>query len=201
MKTSAPIIDGKRRCSRCRETKPIEQFHVDKTNRSGFRGTCRVCMREVSNRSRDRGPLTREERFLEKVEPEPNTGCWLWTSIVGNNGYGLFHNGEKIVIAHRWSYENFRGPIPGGLEIDHICRVRCCVNPQHLRALTRYENIMRATTNPIVAHANKTHCLRGHELSGDNLYYRPSNGQRVCKACRKIHAKAAKTRSREQRSA
>lgn len=84
-----------------------------------------------------------EQRFWDKIFPEPNSGCWLWTASVNDEGYGRFFANGKTFLAHRWSYEWFCEPIPIGLVIDHLCRVRCCANPNHLEVVTYHENYMR----------------------------------------------------------
>jgi HNH endonuclease len=81
-------------------------------------------------------------RFWELVSPEPTSGCWLWTGKTWN-GYGKFIVGGRTMAAHRYAYELFSGPIPDGLELDHVCRVRSCVNPAHLEACTHRENTNR----------------------------------------------------------
>jgi len=87
---------------------------------------------------------TQEERFLEKVIPEPNSGCWIWLGTVQKNGYARTAFGSRNSgLAHKWSYLNFVGAVPAGLELDHRCRVRCCVNPKHLEAITHLENMRR----------------------------------------------------------
>ncbi len=89
---------------------------------------------------------TREERFWAKVDRSGPGGCWLWTAST-REGYGYFGLGrrdEGMVDAHRFAYELLVGPIPAGLEIDHLCRVRRCVNPPHLEAVTSAENKRRA---------------------------------------------------------
>lgn len=86
-------------------------------------------------------PLTRAERFWSKVEK--TDGCWLWTSTTNENGYGRFSIKRRFVSAHRLAYEMTVGPIPDGLTIDHLCRVRSCVRPEHLEAVTLQENCLR----------------------------------------------------------
>jgi len=84
--------------------------------------------------------------FLSKISPEPNSGCWLWTGCCEEKGYATIYkdNWKGHRPAHRFSYETFVGPIPHGLHIDHKCRVRCCVNPDHLEPVTVAENNRRS---------------------------------------------------------
>ena len=84
-------------------------------------------------------------RFHAKVEPEPNTGCWLWIGARLRDGYGELFVNRVVRRAHLVAYTLYRGPIPIGLEADHTCRVRSCVNPWHLEFVTHVENIRRAT--------------------------------------------------------
>src|SRR3990167_10136851 len=83
------------------------------------------------------------ERFLERIVPEPNTGCWLWTGGLGSHGYAQFWFNNQQGLGHRWSYKYFRGPLLPGYTIDHLCRVRSCVNPHHLEQVTYQTNILR----------------------------------------------------------
>ena len=114
--------------------------------------------------------------------PEPNSGCWIWTGTRNSYGYGQISKKKGGALAHRWSYEHFIGPIPDGLQIDHLCRTRSCVNPQHLEPVTAKVNILRGT-GLAAANALKTHCAQGHQLIADNVSMLPS--QRECKLCRK----------------
>lgn len=142
-----------------------------------------------------RWPLTVEQRFWEKISPEPNSGCWLWTGASRFDGYGHFEVNGKATAAHRWSYERYVAPIPDGLVIDHKCRVPCCVNPEHLRAVTEHFNIVMVGTSRSASNARKTHCIRGHELSGANVRwgtYRATKHRR-CRACEKDRQQLAKT--------
>jgi hypothetical protein len=91
-----------------------------------------------------------EERFWAKVEK--TDGCWLWTGAISGKsgtasaarGYGYFGvTSKKIVRAHRWAYETLVGPIPEGMELDHLCHITTCVNPNHLEAVTHLENVRR----------------------------------------------------------
>lgn len=139
--------------------------------------------------------MTKEERFLSKIVKVPR-GCWLWVGKKSWNGYGQFAIGhQRQVYAHRWSYAKFRGPIPEKHDIDHLCRCRLCVNPAHLEAVTRRENLLRGDT--ITArHAAKTHCPQGHEYSDSNTYR--FRGLRYCRICRSAHQKASVARIKER---
>lgn len=119
------------------------------------------------------------ERIADKIVPEPNSGCWLWTGSGNGKGYGQVHWSGGNYRAHRLVYEMLRGPIPEGSHIDHLCRVRCCVNPDHLEPVTHQENVRRGSRTTM------THCLRGHPLSGRNVHIRP-NGNRQCLECRRV---------------
>lgn len=131
-----------------------------------------------------RGPLL--ARFMAKVSPEPNSGCWLWVGAHSRRlGYGTIRGGCSLV-AHRVAWELFRGPIPGGLEPDHLCRNSACVNPGHLELVTHRENTRRSNS-PMGLNARKTHCLRGHPLFGPNLY--EQGGRRQCRECIRIRAR------------
>lgn len=120
-----------------------------------------------------------KEPLADKYRVNETTGCWEWERAKVQ-GYGYYRppDGPVNVRAHRYMYELLVGPIPEGLTLDHLCRVRSCVNPAHLEPVTSGENTRRAT-------AIQTHCLRGHPLSGDNLYVRAN--RRHCRACRRMH--------------
>jgi hypothetical protein len=104
--------------------------------------------------------------------------CWEWTGARTPAGYGVFWTGQKVNYAHRVLYELLVEPIPEGLHIDHLCRVRHCVRPSHLEPVTIAEN-NRRTGNAV-----KTHCLNGHEFTPENTYEPPKRpGQRYCRTC------------------
>ena len=126
------------------------------------------------------------ERFMDKVSPEPNSGCWLWTGCCISSGYGQISLGGKVRYAHRTYYELVKGPIAKGLYLDHKCRVRCCVNPDHLEVVTNRENVLRGIGQS-AQNARKTHCIRGHPFSTENTYIPPHKPRgRECRACREI---------------
>jgi hypothetical protein len=119
-------------------------------------------------------------RFLEKIRPLPS-GCWLWLGALDDDGYGNFWDGSRVVRAHRWAYERWREPIAVGLEIDHGCRSRSCVNPAHMEPVTHRENVRRGEAPP-ARQARQTYCKNGHELVGDNLEV-DRRGHRRCRTC------------------
>ncbi len=135
---------------------------------------------------------TQRDRVLSRSIPEPNTGCWLWLGYLTPDGYGRISLAEKHgVSAHRLSYTAFRGPIPDGLTLDPLCRVRSCVNPDHLEAVPIGVNVLRGTSTGAL-NAKKTHCLRGHSFEESYV----SNGKRHCLACHRMRSAASKKRKR-----
>ena len=125
--------------------------------------------------------MTFKERLFNKIRKKP--GCWEWKAHISQAGYGqLKGRGKKVVYAHRAVYEMLVGPIPKGLTIDHLCRNRACVNPNHMEPVTSVENVMRGQ-GPFAVNARKTHCKRGHEFTGDNTYR--SRKGRECRKCKK----------------
>ena len=125
-------------------------------------------------------------RFETKIEYRGE--CWLWTGAINaNTGYGAFsvklpNNKWNQRGAHRIAYAHWVGPIPVGLWLDHLCRVRRCVNPKHLEPVTPRENILRGEGSS-ADRARQTHCLRGHEFTPENTY-RPQ-GTRQCRECKR----------------
>lgn len=142
--------------------------------------------------------MTALERFWIRVEPEPNTGCWLWSGTLYLGGYGRFTTETRSQqAAHRWAYEHYRGPIPEGLQLDHLCRVRSCVNPDHLEAVTARVNTLRGKGRT-ARNAAKTHCVRGHEFTPENTRLCEA-GKRKCRECLKVLHKRRRLRRGDER--
>lgn len=153
-------------------------------------GEARSLLSYIGNRCRG---MSEMDRFMIYVSPEPNSGCWVWMAEINWLGYGQFMRSGRVgsAQAHRTSYELFRGPIPDGLHIDHLCRNRWCVNPHHLEAVTHHENSIVRTVNRFhVAHRNGT-CLKGHKVT------EPYGGQWRCKICRVATRKAREQKKKE----
>jgi len=128
------------------------------------------------------------ERFWSKVDKEEwkESGCWKWLDHK-NGGYGGFRDNKKDVKAHRFAYEQIKGPIPKGLELDHLCSNTGCVNPEHLEAVTHKDNVLRGK-GLAAKNVRKIYCKRGHEFTVENTGYK-KDGKRSCLICRKILAK------------
>jgi hypothetical protein len=138
------------------------------------------------------------ERFCEDHE----TGCWVWSGTKIPSGYGRVKR-SHIISAHRLFYSWAYGPIPDGLVIDHMCKNRLCVNPDHLRAVDCRTNVIDNSASIQAENSRKTHCLRGHEFSGDNLrVYTLKSGhkQRFCVACSKIISRRTYLRKTENQA-
>ena len=147
----------------------------------------------MSGRKRRRAPLA--DRFWTKVnkdgptpEQRPELGpCWQWTASTTAQGYGQIRTGGgagAMLYAHRVAYEFTVGPIPGGLQLDHLWRVRRCVNPAHLEPVTNRENGLRGESFAAI-NACKTHCPKGHEYTPGNTVVDSNDGSRKCRICRR----------------
>ncbi|MFF1916144.1 HNH endonuclease signature motif containing protein [Streptomyces sp. NPDC058239] len=149
-----------------------------------------------------------EERFWARVD-KTDSGCWLWVSSSRAGNYGDFHFAGVRYRAHVWAYERFVGPVPKGLQLDHLCHtndsscaggVEClhrrCVNPAHLEPVTARENILRGNSIH-AANAAKTHCVKGHPFDAANTHVK-SRGNRVCRTCQR--ASMARYRARKKAS-
>lgn len=113
---------------------------------------------------------------LESSIEKSDRGCWLWTGSLYHGGYAFF----RSFGVHRLTYHLFKGPIPDGLQIDHLCHVRRCVNPEHLEAVPPKVNIQRRVLKPV------THCVNGHEYTPENTRF-DKNGWKLCVECNRLH--------------
>lgn len=109
------------------------------------------------------------------------TPCWI-LSGAQRNGYAVIRYGGRVVQAHRLAYEVYVGPIPEGLQLDHLCRQRACANPAHLEPVTPRENTLRGESIS-AGYAKRTHCKHGHELTSENVYTYPTGNARACRTC------------------
>ena len=124
------------------------------------------------------------ERFVANVDVSHPLGCWEWRGDIGTSGYArMALDGSKTYV-HRWSHEFFKGRIPDGLYIDHLCLNRGCVNPDHLEAVTPAENMRRSVMRERQHRTltGRTHCKHGHDWTEDNTYW--YRGGRICRTCR-----------------
>lgn len=119
------------------------------------------------------------QRFWPKVDATAGPdACWPWAAGLTTHGYGQFTVDSRPRLAHRVAYELTHGSVPAGMDLDHLCRNRRCVNPAHLDPVTRYVNIHRSP----LTNAGKTHCPKGHPYEPWNVYR--SHGRRFCRTCR-----------------
>lgn len=142
------------------------------------------------------------DRFAAKVEVTDS--CWLWTATRHRKGYGQFQFDGSMRQAHRWLWEQTVGPIPEGLELDHLCRVRHCVNPDHLEPVTHAENVARAAS-PSAAlrrhwdnwRAERPNCPKGHPYTEENTMTYPYK-PRQCRTCNRERAAAWRARTQSE---
>lgn len=124
-----------------------------------------------------------KDRFNKKIIIDKESGCWIWQAAISPKGYGQFYFKGSMRMAHRCAYEIFKEPVSESLTIDHLCRNRACVNPDHLEAVPHVVNVRRGEPY------NKTKCKHGHEYTPENTYFSPK-GYRFCKTCRLAKGRA-----------
>lgn len=132
---------------------------------------------------------------LFEARIERTDSCWNWVGTIALNGYGTIKIGGRKgsrVYAHRLAYSMFVGPIPDGMDLDHLCRNRRCANPSHLEPVTRQTNVLRGVGPSLLGKLNgaKTQCKSGHAFDDANTRYRPSGG-RTCRECERNRRRAA----------
>ena len=128
------------------------------------------------------------ERYATKVDRRPDPeACWEWMAARSRSGYGVFWLDGKLRYAHRVSYESINGSIPDGLQLDHLCRNRACVNPDHLEPVSNRENAIRGLTGSAsgARQRAKTHCPQGHLYDEKNTCQK-LDGRRACRTCGRL---------------
>lgn len=184
----------------------VECSVTDCSKRAVARGWCNTHWTQWRRSTKDFVPIYGrvEERFWSKVDRSGGPqACWPWLGTLERSGYGQFfdpNHEPRLAKAHRYAYELLVGPVPGGLDLDHACHTRdeqcnlksaCphrrCVNPAHLEPVSERENLLRSR-NHMADQAKRTHCVHGHELSGENLVMR-SDGGRRCRTCKNAGAR------------
>ena len=141
------------------------------------------------------------KRFAAKLQVDTEKGCLLWTGATNNAGYGFMSAAGRVLSAHRLAYEHWVGPVPAGLVLDHLCRVRRCCAPDHLEAVTQSVNLRRGhmlcgAANPS---GRKTHCPQGHAYSEENTYH--NAGRRHCRQCQRKRGRESYRRKHAGRKA
>ena len=137
----------------------------------------------VKYRLKQMNPDLIRQKLEARIEHEPNSGCWLWAGSINERGYGSISTPRGTRRVHRVAYELFTGrPIPPGLTLDHLCRVRSCVNPDHLEPVTNRENILRGIGLTAV-NARMTFCKRGHLFGSGNFDWRRRRDGRTWRRC------------------
>ena len=137
------------------------------------------------------------DRFWDKVQPCPMSGCWIWVGSTSRGGYGNFQSGSRtlgtrrMVAAHRFAYESLCGPISDVL--DHLCRLRCCVNPAHLEDVDERTNILRGVA-PSILQSREPACRMGHPFTPENTRIRGRH--RRCRMCDRLAGRAKRARHR-----
>jgi hypothetical protein len=144
---------------------------------------------------------TTSDRFWNRVDKQEN--CWIWTGTQAGDGYGSFYVGGGRVnrvrlYAHRWSYLQAYGSIPEGLEVDHTCRIRLCVKPDHLELVTHAENHRRRRGIKHGPYDVGDTCRHGHPRTPENTGVN-SQGNRFCRPCARA-SEARRRRAKQQRS-
>lgn len=159
-------------------------------------GLLSVPLRMAAPESDDMFPQALVDRYWSRVDQGGPDECWRWTGPLNRKGYGVFGCGITN-IASRFAVLIDGREIPPQMVVDHICKVRCCVNPAHLRVVTHRFNCIDNSDSPVARNSRKTHCPKGHPLSGDNLdAYYLRLGWRSCRECKRARKRAKTARAR-----
>lgn len=131
--------------------------------------------------------LTRFEKFISK---DQSTGCWNWDGCLNQKGYDMFNINNHAYMSHRVAYTKFKNKIAAGKVLDHKCRNRKCVNPDHLREVSPKINALENSLGASAINNNRTHCKKGHEFTKENtritLVKTGKGVMRQCRACAKV---------------
>jgi len=140
------------------------------------------------------GSVELPQHFWNKVEFEPNSGCWLWNGYTNHDGYGRVSIRGRLQMAHRATF----GEVPADMELDHKCRVRSCCNPDHLEAVPHKVNVRRGLLSQAnsLRKVGRTHCKHGHEYTEANTSLAKSGG-RICRTCHAESERARRARMKE----
>lgn len=175
----------------CGQPAPIAK--ENRPNRGLIKGQPQRFIHGHQNRARHG---SEESRFLLRIEACRTDGCWIWDRSLQGDGYGYFHrtNGGST-YAHIVSWERVNGPVPEGMELDHLCREPRCFNPEHLEAVSHQVNVLRGV-GVAARRATQTHCVAGHEFTEENTYI--LSGYRNCRTCHKRRSREWWERKRSQ---
>jgi hypothetical protein len=186
-------------CTDCREQRKIHS-----------RGRCTSCYRRHLKELKADGsyvPIVRHplltpfEKVMSRVDKRAG-GCWLYAGALAADGYARVKDAgsDLALLVHRVTYEQLVGPIPEGLVLDHLCRVRHCVNPEHLEPVTHMENLRRGVKARL---GERTHCSEGHEFTPENTTLQRRNRKDggtsftpICRTCRRVYGKSWEARKR-----
>lgn len=162
-------------CTRCDQEKNLSDFYGNVAQKDGLSSWCRACHKAYLKVPRPLADDASERFWAQTTIGE--SGCILWTGYRDRNGYGRFTCGTTKMWAHRFAYLDAFSVIPEGLELDHLCRTRLCVNPVHLEVVTHQENGIRKPTT-----SSSLYCKRNHRRTAENTYH-DKRGGTMCRLC------------------
>ena len=146
---------------------------------------------------KQRAVIPLRDRIMRRVEVAPD-GCWLWTGALAPNGYGIVQKGRRAgtTVVHKAMWQLDNGPVPDGLELDHLCRVRRCCNPAHLEPVTRQTNVDRGLQ--AAGKQRRTECINGHPFTSNNTIT-TSRQLRSCRTCQNRRNREYRARKKATR--